>query len=495
MPSIFFKDRRRWTGIAGGAARRPGWKNTRIAAIALLLLVACASAHTSGTSGGGSIAVPPPSVEAPPASAPLAPTPPPRAAAPAAAAVKALARVRIAAVGDVLMHGAVKEAAADHRSRPGEPPNDDGFGWLWAPIADLLASADVTFANLETPVAPRAGAGSRSFVFNAPPAVIRALAHAGVDLVSVANNHMFDQGRPGFEETLRELDAAAMPYVGAGEAGREAGPRLVEVNGLRIAFLGYSYGFNQAGNDCPPRGRTPCVKASLLDPERAVSDVAAAARAADAVVVSVHWGTEYQEKPRAADVALAHRLADAGALVVLGHHPHVLQPLELYTRSDGRTALIAYSLGNFVSNQSRLYVHGVTPAKVAATRDGAIVQAEIVQREYGRGVTRVELASAGYLPLWTENDTPDARRRGAARPSIQVVSLDRALADVRSQIAALPDPVPREQEARYVALRQREELYVAQRAAIAEVLGEELEREAGPAPARKASAAAEAGAR
>ncbi len=97
---------------------------------------------------------------------------------------------------------------------------------------------------------------------------------------------------------------------------------------------------------------------------------------------------------------------------------------------------------------------------------------------------RVELSGADWLPLWTENDTVDPERRGRAdaRPSIQVVSVDRALAAVRAELAALPDPVPPEQEARYVRLRQREELYLSRRAAIAAALGEELEREAPPRP-------------
>ncbi len=412
-----------------------------------------------------------------------------RPVAPPSPGIRTLTRASLAAVGDVLMHGAVKDAAADHRG----PGNDEGFGWLWSPVADLLP-ADLTFANLETPVAPRAGQGSRSFVFNAPPSVVKALRHAGVSLVSVANNHMFDQGRPGFEETLAHLDQLGMPYVGAGPEGREAGPRVFEVNGLRIAFLAYARFFNQSGNECPPRaaGRSrPCAKASLLDPDRAVSDVQAALRTADAVVVSLHWGDEYQAQPREPDVALAHRLADAGALVVLGHHPHVLQPIELYPRADGSTSLIAYSLGNFVSNQSRHYVHGVTPEKVAAPRDGVILRVEIARHDYGRGVARVELAGAGWLPLWTENDSgdPDRRARGKGRPSIQVVSVDRALAQVRAELAALPEAVPPGEQARYVKLRQREALYASRRAAVAAVLGEDLQADAPPAATGAASSA------
>ncbi len=456
----------------------------RAAAAALstaMLALGCATVHP---------APPPPSPPPPPAASRetarprplLLPIPAPP------AGVSTLAHATIAAVGDVLMHGAVKDAAADHRG----PGNDDGFGWLWSPIADLLAGADLTFANLETPIAPRAGLGSRSFVFNAPPAAVSALQRAGVDLVSVANNHMFDQGRPGFEETLLELDRLGMAYVGGGEAGHEAGPRVVTLNGITVAFLGYAYGFNQSGNDCPApaaRRARPCLQASLLDGDRAVAAVAAAARQADAVVVSVHWGIEYEQQPREAEVALARRLAEAGALVVLGHHPHVLQPVELYPRADGQTALIAYSLGNFVSNQSRLYVHGVTPEKVGATRDGVILRVELARRDYGRGVVRIELSGADWLPLWTENDTADAERRlRRARPAIQVISLDRALAGVRRELSELPDPVPPAAQSRYVKLRQREELYRARRAAIAAVMGEDLQAEAPPVVAPPAQA-------
>jgi poly-gamma-glutamate synthesis protein (capsule biosynthesis protein) len=391
--------------------------------------------------------------------------------------------VTIAAVGDVLMHGAVKDAAADHRT----PTNDEGFGWLYAPVADLLAAADLTFANLETPIAPRGANAARPFVFNAPPAAVRALRSAGVDVVSVANNHAFDQGRAGFLETLQHVRDSGVIPIGAGAPPDEAGPRVLEVNGLRIAWFGWAHFFNQDGNDCPPR-EARCVKAALLDRARAVALVRAAAPLHDAVVVSIHWGTEYQQQPRAEDVQLARQLADAGAVAVLGHHPHVLQPVEIHRRPDGRRAVIAYSLGNFVSNQSRNYVHGVTPPDVAATRDGALLRVRIARRDYGRGVAEVELAGVEYWPLWTENDTAEVDRRAApkARPRIRVVSIDRELAAVRAELAALPDPVPAGERARWVALRRREELYAARRAAIAAVLGEDLATVPPPAPAAAA---------
>ncbi len=495
MHSIFFHPPTTATGIRGVRSNGPVVLGAVLLGCALL--AGCAGTRsrvgagpTSGDPPAGSVLAPGPAVgqEATPervaadAGGPLHPVSPP------SPEVRTLARVRLAATGDVLPHGAVKDAAAAHAG----PGPRDGFGWLWAPIADLLAAPDLTFANLETPVAPRSGGATRSFVFNAPPAMVKALRGAGVRVVSVANNHAFDQGRAGFEETLTEVQAAGVAAVGGGEAGRESGPRVLEVNGIRIAFLGYASFFNQDGNDCPPaarRGGKACLKASLLDPRRAVAEVEAAARVADAVVVSLHWGVEYEGQPRAADVELAHRLADAGALVILGHHPHVLQPVELYSRADGRTALIAYSLGNFVSNQSRNYVHGATPESVAATRDGVLLRAQLARRDYGRGVIRTELAGVDWLPLWTENDTADPERRTrGAKTSIRVVSLDRALAEVRAELASFPDPVPPGGRGRYVKLRQREELYRSRKAAIAAVLGEDLEGTAPAAPTLGADA-------
>jgi poly-gamma-glutamate synthesis protein (capsule biosynthesis protein) len=376
-----------------------------------------------------------------------------------------------------MIQEAVKRSAAVH----GQGWPDDGYSWILAPVADLLSAPDLTFANLETPVAPAADLGSREYMFNAPVAAAAALKRAGLDVVSVTNNHAFDQGRAGFEETAARLDALGLARVGAGPAGRSAGPLLLEVNGLRIALLAYSYGFNQGGNDCPARS-PGCLQASRLDGDAAVRDVEAASAVADAVLVSVHWGVEYQQQPRAAEVELARRLADAGALAVIGHHPHVLQPIDVYRRADGQDALVAHSLGNFVSNQSRRYVHGVTPPDVGATRDGALLRIAIERRDYGRGVVRVELAGVDYLPLWTENDTAEieARREPDRRPAIRVVSVDRALAAVRADLAGFPDPVPPERAAAYVRLRQREALLVDRRAASAAVLGGELLRTLSP---------------
>jgi poly-gamma-glutamate synthesis protein (capsule biosynthesis protein) len=384
----------------------------------------------------------------------------------------------------------VKRSAEVH----GRGGQDGGYGWLFAPVVDLLAEPDVTFANLETPIAPDASAGTREYVFNAPPDVLAALRRAGVDAVAVANNHAFDQGRAGFEETLRRIEQAGLKAIGAGPEGHSAGPVRIEAGGLTIAFLGYAHFFNQDGNACPPR-RPPapaCVQAAVLERARIADDVRAAAAEADAVVVSLHWGVEYEPQPRAQDVELAREIVEAGALVVLGHHPHVLQPVELHRRADGRVGVIAYSLGNFVSNQSRRYVHGAMPEKIAATRDGALLRVGLAKKDYGRGVVRVEVDGADFLPLWTENDTPeiDRRREPERRPAIRVVAIDRALAEVRAALARFPDPVPAPDQDRWAALRRREALLASRRSAIASLLGEDLLRTLPAAQLAAPSAAA-----
>ena len=157
-----------------------------------LLLAACATPQRVPAPPA------PPAIVALPAVRPLAPPPP---------GVKTLGQATLGAVGDVLMHGAVKNSAAARV----EGDAAGGYAWLYAALKDELSAPDVMFANLETPIAPDAGKGTRQFVFNAPLDAVRALQVSGVDLVSVANNHAFDQGRPGFLETMRRLDELGMP--------------------------------------------------------------------------------------------------------------------------------------------------------------------------------------------------------------------------------------------------------------------------------------------
>jgi poly-gamma-glutamate capsule biosynthesis protein CapA/YwtB (metallophosphatase superfamily) len=209
-------------------------------------------------------------------------------------------------------------------------------------IAPTLRAADLAFANLECPISDVGKNKGHLYSFRADPRAIEGLTFAGFDVLSVANNHTDDWGTPALVDTLERLRAAGIRPVGAGRNDLEAHyPVLVNLNGVRLAFLAYV--------DVPPREAAsgpdrPGV--AWLDPERALADIRFARPLADVVIVSLHWGVEYTRRPQRSQVELAHRMIDAGADLIVGGHPHVVQPLEEY---HGHT--IAYSLGNFIFDQ------------------------------------------------------------------------------------------------------------------------------------------------
>ncbi len=213
----------------------------------------------------------------------------------------------------------------------------------FAPLAGRLGGADLAVVNLETPISTRGTpAPDKPFTFRAPPAMAGALAAAGVDLVSLANNHALDFGVDALLDTFTYLEQAGVRWVGAGRDAAEAyAPAVLDTPAGPVAFVGLTRILHTlawaAGPDRPGL-------ASAYDEAAAVAAVQAAAELADLVVVQIHWGIERADCPDAHQRNLARLLTEAGADVVAGHHPHVLQGLQ--TRADG--TLVAYSLGNFV---------------------------------------------------------------------------------------------------------------------------------------------------
>jgi hypothetical protein len=366
----------------------------------------------------------------------------------------------LTATGDVMMHEAVKQSAETH-----------GVAWLFAQVKPLLQGTDVAFANLETPVAPQANRGTKAFIFDAPVELLPALREAGFSLLSFANNHAYDQGVAGVTETLANLKSARLSEVGAGATAAEAlTPLIVERHGVRVGFLGGTTRFNQNLNSADPR-RPYVVEA---EGDALAAAITALAKTVDAVVVSVHWGNEYETEPAQEQIDLARRLVEAGALVVLGSHPHVLQRVELLPTPDGRVALVAYSLGNFISNQSRDYSNGPAPPPAGDPRDGALLELTLRKRRYlgGRVVTEVGRASA--LPLWTDNNALERKRFPKLPIDIQVVDLDKELrtdgADLKL-MATPPHVLSEDQQTRAMRLQQRIELLTLRRLRISNRLG------------------------
>ncbi len=300
------------------------------------------------------------------------------------------ARLLLVATGDALMHQPVQRCAAD-----------SGYDFLYEKVAPLVRWADVGFVNLEFPVAPKTGKPPKPFVFNANPEAVAALANAGFTVFNLANNHTFDQGPKGLAETCFYMDSLELGFVGAGRWAAEAKrPLVIEKHEVRVAFLAYTTVLNIGGNsDDPGRPRV-----NTFDLSTAKEDLSRIRDSVDFVVVSLHWGAEYINEPTSQQVAIAHGLCDAGADLVLGHHPHVLGPVEEYSAADGRKCVIAYSLGNFISNQERNYNLSL-PTEKGDPRDGVLLYIAFVEDSAGR-----RLDGPWAVPLWTEN------QNGVIRP-------------------------------------------------------------------------------
>ncbi len=241
----------------------------------------------------------------------------------------------IVAVGDVMLSRTVGE-----RIRiTGDPKAP------FLKTAEILEEADITFCNLESPFYDEEPPIEGKMIFGADPETIEGLKYAGFDVVSLANNHFGDQGVAGMNFTLSHLNKNEIEFIGAGESEVKARePRIIERNGVKFAFLGYNDTQSAVRKGYAATSKKPGV--AVLTKENLTQDIKRAKRRAHVVIVSIHWGVEYEQSPTERQKMFAHLAIDSGASVVLGHHPHVVQPVEEY--KDG---YVFYSLGNFVFDQ------------------------------------------------------------------------------------------------------------------------------------------------
>ncbi len=216
----------------------------------------------------------------------------------------------------------------------------------WRRVVQYFEQADLVVANLECTISTRGTPWPKTFTFRAPLAAADSLVAAGIDVVSLANNHALDYGIPAFEDTLDLLDQRGIGHAGGGrDAAAAHAPLIVEQNGLSIAFLGYVLPFSgrPAFNTRQWAATAERPGLALGSPEVVAREVALARASADVVLVMVHGGIEYSRRPSKAQRNFARAAIDAGAALVIGHHPHVLHG---YQR--GSATLVAYSIGNFV---------------------------------------------------------------------------------------------------------------------------------------------------
>lgn len=292
--------------------------------------------------------------------------------------------VTIAAIGDIMVHGAQLKSARDDGNQGYD------FEPVFSQVKDLLSAADLTIGNLETTLPGREELYSGYPQFGAPDVLAAALKEAGVDILNTANNHACDKGERGLVRTIRVLDEFGLLHVGTYQnktAYETQRILLVERNHIKIALLSYTYGTNDM---TIPEG----TFIGLIDQQQMAEDIKLArAQNPDFIICLLHWGTEYQRYPDEPQKKMIAFLFSEGVDIILGSHPHVLQPFELQSVTDKygdtRPRLVIYSLGNFVSNQRDRY------------RDGGIILNFTLQKinSPDRGKT-LNIADVHYTPTW-----------------------------------------------------------------------------------------------
>ncbi len=263
--------------------------------------------------------------------------------------------------------------------------NND-WKWPFLKIADDLKQADLVFGNLESMISDKGYDLGGKYSFRAPPQTIKGLVYAGFDVLSVANNHSFDYGIEAFTDTLNRLKKENILYAGGGINKQEAHSAAIkEINDTKIGFLAYanvgSPGW-QAAENRPGIAWMDWASLDVLE-----NDIRQAKKISDILIVSFHFGEEYQKQPNENQKLLANAALEAGADIIAGHHPHVVQPLK-----KDEKGIIAYSLGNFIFDQyfSEETMRGailkiivkekeIIEAKIINTRLNSQYQAEIIR--------------------------------------------------------------------------------------------------------------------
>lgn len=267
--------------------------------------------------------------------------------------------ISLGGIGDILIHDWVYNDAKTSTGYDFTP--------MFQHVTEILQQPDLLLANQETILGGTEIGISSYPLFNSPQEVGDALVAAGVDIVSTANNHSLDKGERGLVASLDYMDKINLPHVGTYRNKEEQQTvRVLTKKGIKIAYLSYTYGTNGIPI---PKGKDYLV--NLINNKAMSEEIHRAKQQADVIVMSIHWGNEYQRFPTIEQKELAQFLVNEGVDIIFGHHPHVLQPMEWVTSDNGRKSLVVYSLGNFLSGQNMNYkdIGGIATVEVTKIVD------------------------------------------------------------------------------------------------------------------------------
>lgn len=285
--------------------------------------------------------------------------------------------ITMSVIGDIMCHD------SQYKDAYVSSTGSYDFSYVFTDIQKYLQVADVAVGNLETTFAGKSAGYSNYPNFNTPEQLAYNLKTLGLDVLSTANNHSLDKGYKGLVSTLDFLDDAGLAHTGTYRTAEEQNQVLIQnVKGISMAFLSFTYGTNGIP---VPSGKDYCI--NLIDEDLIVNQInLAKAQNPDMICVFMHWGVEYQTKQNKTQEKLADLLFKNGVDVILGGHPHVLQPMEKrqITLEDGTTkdGFIIYSLGNFISGQNKLPRQSSAILNIAITKNGETGKISIDEATY-----------------------------------------------------------------------------------------------------------------
>ncbi len=307
--------------------------------------------------------------------------------------------ISLVAVGDCLMHNT--------QIWSGEQTDGSyNFDSFFSEVEGLIKQGDYSSVSFEAPLAGPESGYTGYPLFNSPDAIAQTFRQSGFDLVITANNHAFDQGYAGAMRTLDILRKTGLDTVGTYASEEESKAFLIkDIKGVKVGYLAYSYGTNGIAI---PDGKAYCF--NLLDRDKILSDIDQHRPQVDILVLILHWGNEYMPQPEAEQRLLAHEFLAAGVDVILGSHPHVIQPMETLNINN-KDKMVIYSMGNFISHQRGL------------ERNSGIILNMKFNKNFTTGETN--LLEVKYVPTYSHNYVDKGIRK------FRVIPVEKAIDDIR----------------------------------------------------------------
>jgi poly-gamma-glutamate capsule biosynthesis protein CapA/YwtB (metallophosphatase superfamily) len=300
--------------------------------------------------------------------------------------------VNIKATGDIMFHPSQLDGAYDPKTGTYDFRNS------FKAVKDIFQSADIAIANFEGTTAGNSVYAYQGYpLFNAPDEVLDAIKDAGFDILSTVNNHCLDTRKAGVIRTIEQIKARGMEPIGTYVEKPKTRVFIKEVKGIKFAFLAYTEMVNGLESTMTPEDLDAMI--NIFDEEKMLEDIAyAKSQNADIIIACLHWGDEYSRVQAPRQEALAEKLIAEGVDIILGSHPHVIQPAQKLEYM-GKTKFVAYSMGNFLSNQrvETLLPYGMSEEISKYTEDGVIVDINI---EKNGETGEVTLKDISYIPLW-----------------------------------------------------------------------------------------------